>query len=141
MSARSAIAALALALWLCAPAASAATERAPALGDRLADGITPPPAGLYDARLCVAVGAAPANCGPVAVDLGDDGLALVRISDVVYRLQMAEDHLGVSLFHGTMQIDGFVTRYQWTGGKLLFRDPEKGARYELQIGTRRFAAP
>jgi hypothetical protein len=128
--------ALALTMLLGASAGQAAAERATAL----TDGIVPPP-GLYDARLCVVVGAGTANCGAVVVNLGEDGQALVRISDVTYRLQMADNRLGVSLFHGTMQIDGFITRHEWVGSKLLFSDPEKGTRYELHLGTRRFAAP
>ncbi|MGL6113328.1 MAG: hypothetical protein ACRC2B_24825 [Rubrivivax sp.] len=101
----------------------------------------PPPAGLYDARLCVAVGAGPSNCGPVTAELGDAGQALVRVSDIAYRLQVHADQLGVTLFHGTMQIDGFFAPYLWSGSQLQFSDPEKGTRYELKLGARRFDTP
>jgi hypothetical protein len=101
----------------------------------------PPAAGRYDARLCVAVAAAPPQCGPVAVDLGDAGQALVRVSDIAYRLEVYGERLGVTLFHGTMQIDGFFAQYQWSGSQLLFVDPDKSTRYELRLGARRFDAP
>lgn len=103
---------------------------------------SPPPApGHYDATLCVAVAAAAPNCGPVTADVGPAGQALVRVSDVAYRLQIIGDQLGISLFHGTMQIDGFFAPYQWNGTQLEFRDTEKGTRYELKLGARRFDTP
>jgi hypothetical protein len=98
----------------------------------------PPPPGHYDAVMCVTVGDAQTNCGPVTVDIGAAGHALVRVSDIAYRLQVHADQLGVTLFHGTMQIDGFFAPYQWRGNNLRFSDPEKGTRYELKLGTRRF---
>lgn len=125
----------ALALLLGPLAAGAATEGAAVA--RI--GTPPPPAGLYDAQLCVAVAATPAQCGPVTAQIDETGQAEVRLDDIVYRLQVRGDQLGVALFHGTMQIDGFFARYQWAGTKLAFSDPEKGARYELKLGTRRFA--
>jgi hypothetical protein len=119
-----------------------------AAGDRAAVGTAsellaglPPLAGAYDARLCVVVGAGPAHCGPVLVNIGEAGQALVRVSDIAYRLQVQADQLGVTLFHGTMQIDGFFAPYQWSGNQLQFRDLEKGTRYELKLGTRRFDTP
>jgi len=101
----------------------------------------PPPPGHYDAVLCVTVGAAAANCGPVTADIGGAGQALVRVSDIAYRLEVYADQLGVSLFHGTMQIDGFFAPYQWNGNQLQFNDTEKATRYELKLGTRRFDGP
>ena len=98
----------------------------------------PPPPGHYDAVMCVTVGDAQASCGPVTADIGAAGQALVRVSDIAYRLQVHADQLGVTLFHGTMQIDGFFAPYQWSGNNLQFSDPEKGTRYELKLGTRRF---
>ena len=100
-----------------------------------------PPPGRYDAVLCVTVGAEAASCGPVTADIGGAGQALVRVSDIAYRLEVRADQLGVSLFHGTMQIDGFFAPYQWAGNQLQFSDPEKGTRYELKLGPRRFDAP
>jgi hypothetical protein len=98
----------------------------------------PPSPGHYDAVMCVTVGDAQASCGAVTADIGAAGQALVRVSDIAYRLQVHADQLGVTLFHGTMQIDGFFAPYQWSGNNLQFSDPEKGTRYELKIGTRRF---
>ncbi len=100
----------------------------------------PPPAGRYDARMCVTVGTTPMQCGAVTVDIGDAGQALVRVSDLAYRLEVWGEQLGVSLFHGTMQIDGFFAPYQWRPGQLLFTDAEKNTRYDLKLGTRRFDA-
>ena len=74
----------------------------------------------------------------MTADIGGAGQALVRVSDIAYRLQVHADQLGVTLFHGTMQIDGFFAPYQWSGNNLQFSDPEKGTRYELKLGTRRF---
>jgi hypothetical protein len=127
---------------------STAVCAVPAAGDRAAVGPAgellagvPPPVGGYDARLCVVVGAGPAHCGPVLVNIGQAGQALVRVSDIAYRLQVQADQLGVTLFHGTMQIDGFFAPYQWSGNQLQFSDPEKGTRYELKLGARRFDTP
>jgi hypothetical protein len=133
---------LTLALLLGAAwSAQAATERGVAgvAGDLL-NGL-PPPAGAYDARMCVTVGETPAHCGPVVADIGDLGQALVRVSDIAYRLQAQAGQLGVTLFHGTMQIDGFFATYRWNGNSLKFVDPEKRTRYELTLGTRRFDTP
>lgn len=119
------------------PAAAERTAQGAAVG--LGTGLPPLP-GQYDARLCVSVAAGPGNCGPVVVDMGEGGQAVVQINDVVYRLQRVADQLGVSLFHGTVQLDGFIVSHKWSGNTLTFSDPEKGTRYELQIGTRRIVA-
>ena len=131
-------------LWVLALAAVpalAATEHGMvgAAGDLLK--VAPPPPGHYDAVLCVTVGAAAASCGPVTADIGGAGQALVRVSDIAYRLEVRADQLGVSLFHGTMQIDGFFAPYQWNGSQLQFNDTEKATRYELKLGPRRFDGP
>jgi hypothetical protein len=129
------------AVALVAATAWAASDRgSPSTAGELLKGL-PPPAGHYDAVMCVAVGGAQASCGPVTADLGGAGQALVRISDIAYRLEVYAEKLGVTLFHGTMQIDGFFAPYQWNGNHLQFSDPEKGTRYELKLGTRRFDAP
>lgn len=101
----------------------------------------PPAAGVYDASLCVLAAPAPRSCGPVTADLGADGKLYVRISDIVYRLEPYGEQLGVSLFHGTMQIDGFFAPFRWNGKMLQFVDDEKTTRYELSLGTRRFDSP
>lgn len=123
-------------------AALHATPERPTLGNAgaLLKGPSPAP-GLYDATLCVAVAAAAPNCGPVTADVGPAGQAVVRVSDIAYRLEIYGEQLGISLFHGTMQIDGFFAPYQWNGAQLEFRDTEKGTRYELKLGPRRFDTP
>jgi hypothetical protein len=125
----------------CVASARAAPERAlPGAANDLLKG-SPPAPGHYDATLCVVVAAAPPNCGPVTADVGPAGQTLVRISDVTYRLEIYGDQLGITLFHGTMQIDGFFAPYQWQGNQLKFSDTEKATRYELKLGTRRFDTP
>lgn len=133
--------ALLLVLALTAMPALAASERGMVgtAGELLK--AAPPPPGHYDAVLCVTVGAAEASCGPVTADIGSAGQTLVRVADIAYRLQVFADQLGVSLFHGTMQIDGFFAPYQWNGNQLQFNDTEKATRYELKLGTRRFDGP
>jgi hypothetical protein len=132
-------AALPWAMALLALSAAPALAAPGAAGDLL-QGLPPPP-GQYDAVMCVTVGAAAASCGPVNANVGGAGQALVRVSDIAYRLQVHADQLGVTLFHGTMQIDGFFAPYRWSGTQLQFSDPEKDTRYELKLGTRRFDAP
>ena len=124
-----------------AMAALAAAERGSpgAAGDLLKG--APPPAGHYDAVLCVSVGAEAAHCGPVTADVGAAGQTLVRVSDIAYRLEIHGDQLGITLFHGTMQIDGFFAPYQWSSQRLQFIDTEKATRYELKLGARRFDSP
>jgi hypothetical protein len=131
----------ALLLLLVALTAQAAADRplSGTAGELLAG--TPPPAGAYDAEMCVTVTGQAPSCGPVRIDIGDAGLALVRVADIAYRLQVHADQLGVSLFHGTMQIDGFFAPYRWHSQNLQFADPEKGTHYEVKLGTRRFDAP
>jgi hypothetical protein len=124
------------AMALLALGAALATA-APGPAGNLLQGLPPPP-GHYDAVMCVTVGDAAASCGPVTANVGGAGQALVRVSDLAYRLEVHADQLGVTLFHGTMQIDGFFAPYRWTGAQLQFSDPEKGTRYELRLGTRRF---
>jgi hypothetical protein len=94
--------------------------------------------GAYDAELCVAQAPAPARCGPVAADVRDGGRVLVRIADIVYRLEPWGERLGITLMHGTMQIDGFFAPYRWQGRTLQFEDAEKSTRYELKLSARRF---
>jgi hypothetical protein len=123
-----------------APAAAAPDPSAASPATALLKG-QPPAAGQYDAVMCVTVGSAPASCGPVTADIGNGGTAaLLRVSDIAYRLEVIADQLGVTLFHGTMQIDGFFAPYQWLGNTLQFNDPEKATRYEMKLGTRRFDA-
>jgi hypothetical protein len=119
-----------------AAAAAAATPNAD-VGAPDALAAAPAP-GAYGAQFCVTVAAAPAQCGPVAADVRDGGRVQVRIADIVYRLDPWGDRLGITLMHGTMQIDGFFAPYRWQGRTLLFDDPEKSTRYELKLGARRF---
>jgi hypothetical protein len=134
-------AALASVALLAASAATGASEP----GARGAAGAllqgTPPPAGHYDAVLYVAVGPRAADCGPVEVEVEAAGRTLMRLSDIVYRLELYGEQLGVSMFHGTMQVDGFFAPYRWSGPLLQFTDTEKATRYELKLGPRRFDLP
>ncbi len=133
-------AALAVLVLGTAPALAAPERAAPGAAADLLKG-QPPPPGHYDAVMCVTVAEAAASCGPVTADIGGAGQALVRVSDIAYRLEVHADQLGVTLFHGTMQIDGFFAPYRWSGNQLLFADPEKGTRYEVKLGSRRFDTP
>jgi hypothetical protein len=135
-----AVCAAASALLLPAAARAAAERAEPGAASELLKG-QPPPPGHYDAVLCVTVGSAQPNCGPVRADIGSAGQALVRVSDIAYRLEIYADQLGVTLFHGTMQIDGFFAPYRWQPNLLQFSDPEKGTRYEVKLGSRRFDTP
>jgi hypothetical protein len=132
---------VALAALACAAATQAASERPVVDSAHALLKGQPPAPGHYDATMCVAVAATAPSCGPVTADVGPAGQMLVRVSDIAYRLESYGDQLGVSLFHGTMQIDGFFAPYQWSGPQLEFRDIEKGTRYELKLGTRRFDTP
>jgi hypothetical protein len=123
-----------------APAQAAPERAVPGPAADLLKG-QPPPPGHYDAVMCVTIGQAAASCGPVTADIGGAGQALVRVSDIAYRLEVHADQLGVTLFHGTMQIDGFFAPYRWSGNQLQFADPEKGTRYEVKLGSRRFDTP
>ena len=115
----------------------AAPSAAEVAGPPLVAAMAPSP-GPYDGQFCVAVAATPAQCGPVAADVREGGRVDVRIADIVYRLEPWGDRLGITLMHGTMQIDGFFAPYRWQGRTLLFEDTEKAARYELKLGARRF---
>jgi hypothetical protein len=123
-----------------APAQAAPERAAPGAAADLLKG-QPPPPGHYDAVMCVTIGQTAASCGPVTADIGGAGQALVRVSDIAYRLEVHADQLGVTLFHGTMQIDGFFAPYRWSGNQLQFADPDKGTRYEVKLGSRRFDTP
>lgn len=125
----------AAALLTCAAALSASAAAPP--GGNLTEA-TPSP-GVYDARLCVAVGQRPADCGPVLVELGANGFALLRVADLRWHLQPMHGQLGVSLYQGDMQLDGFFAKFQWSGATLKFSDPDKPTHYEVQLGKRRLA--
>ena len=105
---------------------------------------SPPAPGRYSARLCVQPLAGPAaesNCGPADALVQRGNKAVLRISDIVYRLELHSSQVDVVLMHGTMQIDGFTTVYDWQGDILQFDDREKGMRYAVhfvspQVGAR-----
>lgn len=124
-------------LALAAPAAPAAPERSTpgAAGDLLQG--QPPAPGRYDAVMCVAVGARAADCGAVDAEVLDGGTVDVRIADILYRLERWGEQLGITMMHGTMQVDGFFAPYRWRGRTLTFTDTEKSTRYELTLGARR----
>jgi hypothetical protein len=95
-----------------------------------------PAPGRYDGELCVATGDAAPDCGPVEVRFARGGQVQLRISDIVYRLQLHSSQVDVMLMHGAMQIDGFTANYEWAGKALTFRDPDKPVSYRLQVGKR-----
>lgn len=97
-----------------------------------------PKPGAYAARLCVqplADASRPADCGPAELTVQRGNKARLRISDIVYRLELHSSQVDVVLMHGTMQIDGFTTFYDWQGDTLQFSDREKGLRYQVQVGV------
>jgi hypothetical protein len=97
------------------------------------DGLPAP--GLHPAQLCVQVLEVPGepNCGPVDARIGRGKRLQLRISDIVYRLELHSSQLDVVLMHGSMQIDGFTAFYEWQGSTLQFLDLEKRTRYEVQF--------
>jgi hypothetical protein len=123
-----------------APVLAATGSSAPGPASDLLKG-QPPPPGHYDAVLCVSVGEAAANCGPASANVGAAGQVLLRVSDIAYRLEVYAEQLGVTLFHGNMQIDGFFAPYRWSTNLLQFSDTEKATRYEMKLGSRRFDSP
>ena len=104
----------------------------------------PPAPGRYLARLCVqpiADPLKPADCGPAEVWMQRSTRAQVRVSDIVYRLELNSSQVDVVLMHGNMQIDGFTAVYDWQGSTLQFSDRDKGLRYEVHVGAPAGAAP
>lgn len=92
--------------------------------------------GVVDGRMCVR----PVNrddkagdCGAVEVAMLSSNRVVVRVSDIVYRLELHASQIDVVMMHGTMQIDGFSTNYDWQGRRLNFSDPDKGMRYEIDF--------
>jgi hypothetical protein len=81
------------------------------------------------------------DCGPVDILLLDSRHANVRISDIVYRLELDRGQIDVILMHGTMQIDGFTARYAWQGKTLNFSDPEKGLQYQIHFDASKAHRP
>lgn len=94
-----------------------------------------PVPGRYAGELCVATSSARPDCGPVQVTLARGGALQIRISDIVYRLQLNSSQVDVVLMHGAMQIDGFTANYEWAGRALSFRDAEKQVAYTLQLSS------
>lgn len=109
-----------------------------------AAGVAVPPApGRYAVRMCVqplADPAKPSNCGPAEAVVQRGNKAQVRISDIVYRLELSSSQVAVTLMHGSMQIDEFTTFYDWQGSTLQFSDREKGMRYEVHFDPTQPAA-
>ncbi len=100
-------------------------------------GATPgaPPAGLYDARLCVTVAAQAPHCGPAEARLSADGGLRVRIHDIAYHLSFDQGALLGITTHGNMQVAEFASSYRWAGTTLMFGDGPRGLQYELQLGS------
>ncbi len=94
-----------------------------------------PPAGHYDAQLCVSVSAEAPQCGPAAVRVAPDGELHVRVHGFAYRLGFAGTVMVGVILHGNMQVQEFLSSYRWAGTTLLFGDRARGLRYELQLGA------
>ena len=98
----------------------------------------PPAPGRYGGELCVSTPASAApGCGPAEVELQAGGGARVSISDISYRLQLKSSQVEVVLMHGGMQIDEFVSPYEWVGRTLQFTDASKRALYALRLTERK----
>ncbi|MGY4831585.1 hypothetical protein ACVNIS_23645 [Sphaerotilaceae bacterium SBD11-9] len=93
-----------------------------------------PPAGRYDARLCVAASAQPPNCGPVEAQVDVEGGLVVRVHDFAYHLAFQQGLLIGVTTHGSMQVAEFVSSYRWVGQTLMFGDRPRGLNYELRLG-------
>ena len=96
-----------------------------------------PPAGRYEATLCVANAAQAPSCGPAEAEVRGGGAVEVRVSDIVYRLAASASPSIVVVTQGQMMIDAFDTGPQWSGRSLSFVDTEKQVRYELALGAAR----
>ncbi len=97
-----------------------------------------PAPGRYGGELCVTTPASAApGCGPAEVELQAGGGARVSISDISYRLQLKSSQVQVVLMHGGMQVDEFVSNYEWVGRTLQFTDADKRARYALRLTERK----
>jgi hypothetical protein len=96
-----------------------------------------PQPGRYAAQLCVTLPAAEPSCGEADLEWRRAGRARVRISDIVYNLQLKTSQVDVVLLHGAMQIDSFTAIYEWDGDTLRFVDADKNVRYEVRPGAAR----
>ena len=96
-----------------------------------------PQPGRYAAQLCVTLPAAEPSCGAADLEWRRGGRARVRISDIVYNLQLKTSQVEVVLLHGSMQIDSFTAIYEWAGDTLRFVDADKNVRYEVRPGPAR----
>ena len=115
-----------------------ASALASALASGGASAQAAPAPGRYGGELCVTTPAsATPGCGPAEVELQAGGGARVRISDISYRLQLKSSQVEVVLMHGGMQIDEFVSPYEWVGNTLQFIDADKRARYALRLTERK----
>ena len=98
-----------------------------------------PAPGRYAGQFCVTSSADKPSCGAAEIDLRSHGALRVKISDIVYQLQLHSSQIDVVLMHGAMQIDEFTTEYAWAGRSLQFADLDRQARYELRLEARQTA--
>jgi len=89
--------------------------------------------GRHEVELCVAVGESPPGCGPAEAFADERGGIRVRVSDIVYRLDVQDGAVDVIVMHGTMQIDEFLAAGEWAGTRLKFHDRKKDARYDVRF--------
>lgn len=95
----------------------------------------PPPAGRYDARLCVTVSTQAPSCGPAEAHISAEGELRVQVNDIAYHLSFEQGTLLGVTTHGNVQVAEFVSSYRWAGSTLLFADPARGLQYEVQLGA------
>jgi len=62
----------------------------------------PPPAGRYDARLCVTVSTQAPSCGPAEAHISAEGELRVQVNDIAYHLSFEQGTLlGVTTHHSS----------------------------------------
>ena len=89
--------------------------------------------GRHEVELCVAVAENTPSCGPAEALVDDRGGIHVRISDILWHIDVQPGAVDVTVMHGTMQIDEFLAVGDWAGTRLKFHDRKKNARYDVRF--------
>lgn len=119
MHPRSAVAAIAPIAFVLVLGGCAALQRVP--GD-----------GLYAGELCTAAPARGLDCGAADVSLSG-GRAKVRVSDLIYDLNMEDGRVEVMLVHGRTLVDVWSAPYSWDHHFLRFIDQERRTFYRVRF--------
>ena len=93
-----------------------------------------PADGRYDGELCVSAASGAPNCGTAEVSLFK-GRAKVRVSDIVYNLQLEDGQLELMLVHGSVLVDAFSTTYSWDRRFLRFVDVDRRVYYRVRFAN------